>query len=203
MNRKPRVLEHYFTAHPTSALHERTITTILRGNHVTFSTANSLFSANKIDTGTRILIENVTLQPTWQVLDLGCGYGPVGISLAKAHSDLVLVMSDVNARATKLARKNAIQNHITAEIITSEGFAHIPQEFDTILLNPPQTAGKKVCETLIAQSKEHLVIGGLLQIVARHNKGGAQLEKYMISVFGNAAQVAKQSGYRVYVSQKK
>ncbi|MDO8661158.1 MAG: methyltransferase, partial [Candidatus Woesearchaeota archaeon] len=138
----------------------------------------------------------------WRVLDLGCGYGPVGIALVKAHPDLLVVMSDVNARAVKLARKNSAQNKVEIKHITSDGFAHIIEQFNTILLNPPQTAGKKVCERLIAESKEHLVSGGLLQIVARHNKGGAQLEKFMKELFGNSNQVAKQSGFRVYVSRK-
>ena len=194
--------EHYYSAFPKSRMQERIFTEVILSNSFIFTTNSSIFSAHKIDTGTRILIENAQLQKNWQVLDLGCGYGAIGIPLAKAHPDLRIVMSDVNARAVKLARKNSAQNNVAIKEIISDGFEHITEQFDTILLNPPQTAGKKVCARLIFESKEHLVIGGLLQIVARHNKGGAQLEKFMRELFGNVEQTAKQSGFRVYVSRK-
>lgn len=194
--------EHYYTERPTSRIQEHTFITNIIGNQLTFTVSTGIFSANHIDTGTRILIENAQIKENWKILDLGCGYGPVGIALAKANPYLQIVMSDINSRAVKLARENANQNKVETQQITSDGFTHLTEQFDTILLNPPQTAGKKVCEKLITESKEHLFQGGLLQIVARHNKGGAQLEKHMRSVFGNVKQIAKQSGFRVYVSKK-
>jgi 16S rRNA (guanine1207-N2)-methyltransferase len=74
--------------------------------------------------------------------------------------------------------------------------------FDTILLNPPQTAGKKLCFELIEESKAHLKKDGLLQLVARHNKGGKDLSKKMLEVFGNVEPTAKEAGFRVYVSKR-
>ncbi len=194
--------EHYYSPNPQSRQQEHTFTENICGETLELTTDSSVFSASKIDTGTRILLENVRIYKNWHVLDLGCGYGAVGVTLAKAHPDLQVVLSDVNARAVKLARKNAAQNNVVIKEITSDGFEHITEQFDTILLNPPQTAGKKVCERLIVESEKHIVSGGLFQLVARHNKGGAQFEKFMKEVFGNVEQTAKQSGFRVYVSRK-
>ena len=84
----------------------------------------------------------------------------------------------------------------------SDGFENIKDKFDTILLNPPQTAGKQLCQKLIEDSKQHLNPKGCLQLVARHNKGGKELSKKMFEVFGNMKEIAKGSGYRTYLSQK-
>ena len=91
---------------------------------------------------------------------------------------------------------------LKATIIQSDGFENIKNEFDTILLNPPQTTGKQLCFKLIEDSKKHLKNKGYLQIVARHNKGGIELSKKMLEVFNNVKDIAKASGYRIYISQK-
>lgn len=194
------VMEHYFSRKPTTTLNERAITARLLGKELVFHTGSGVFSPDKIDLGTMILIENAFIEENWRVLDLACGYGPVGIALAKAHT-IDLVMTDVNERAVSLARKNLKANHVTATTVQGDGYASISGLFDTILLNPPQTAGKQLCFQLIGQAKQFLKAGGMLQLVARHQKGGRELEKQMMAVFGNVKQVAKQSGYRVYVSQ--
>ena len=77
----------------------------------------------------------------------------------------------------------------------------IADKFDTILVNPPQTAGKDICFQIIDEAKNHLNNNGLLQLVARHNKGGSVLEKHMKEIFGNVEQIVKGSGYRVYISK--
>jgi len=138
-----------------------------------------------------------------KILDLGCGYGPVGISIAKSFPETKVLMTDVNKRAIKLA-KMSIELNKTANVETkcSDKFEKIDQNFDTILLNPPQTAGKKLCFEMIEESKSHLERNGLLQLVARHNKGGKDLSKKMNEVFGNVKETAKGSGYRIYVSEK-
>jgi len=194
--------EHYFTKQPTSSLQPHIFYARLRGSMLTFTTGSGVFSPKKIDLGTQLLIEETVLKPDWDVLDLGCGYGPVGIALAKAEPSARIVMSDVNMRAVKLARLNAKQNKVMLTVRQSNVFEAVPELFDAILLNPPQTAGKKLCEQMITEAKDHLKQNGLLQVVARHQKGGRELEKHMKAVFGNVEERAKQSGYRVYVSKK-
>jgi len=114
-----------------------------------------------------------------------------------------VVMSDVNKRAVMLAKMNIKINNIKAEIYQGSLYEKIKNnDFDVVLSNPPQTAGKEICFKLIEQSNEHLKNNGNLQLVARHNKGGKTLSKKMEEVFGNVRVIAKKSGYWVYVSKK-
>jgi len=190
--------EHYFTKKPTSKIREQVIKAILRGDEYTFYTASSMFSPSKIDLGTRVLIEHAQVEPGSSVLDLGCGYGPVGIVFAKIAK---VTMTDVNERATKYARKNVQTNDVNAEIISGDMYDAVKSKFDVILLNPPQTAGKKICNAMIEQAPQHLKKNGSLQLVARHQKGGKQFELKMKEVFGNVETIGKKSGYRVYLSR--
>jgi 16S rRNA G1207 methylase RsmC len=96
-----------------------------------------------------------------------------------------------------------VENNVTnAQVMQGDIFSAIQERFNTILLNPPQSAGKDICFRMIEESHEYLDNNGFLQLVARHNKGGRQLEKKMQEIFGNVKQIAKKGGYRVYVSQK-
>ncbi len=112
MSKNPKHVEHYFSSAPQS--HERfgLIRTSLCGKSFEFLTASSVFSKRKIDCGTRLLIESMILPTTGYILDLGCGYGAVGISVAKFNPKLNVIMTDVNARAVRLAKKNLTLNRV-------------------------------------------------------------------------------------------
>jgi len=190
--------EHYYTTQPSSKLKPQTFTTTLRDQKLTFTTGSGVFSPKKIDLGTRILIEHARVQPGQRLLDLGCGYGPVGIAFANTAD---VTMIDINERATQLAKQNAKKNNVDVAVKTGNMYEPVQEErFDVILLNPPQTAGRKLCNEMIAQAKHHLETGGTLQVVARHQKGGKQFEKHMQEIFGNVETIKKQSGYRIYLS---
>ncbi|MBD3203065.1 methyltransferase [Candidatus Woesearchaeota archaeon] len=164
---------------------------------------SGVFSKKRLDKGSKILIENCIIKSNWAVHDLGCGNGVVGVSLKKIHPDISVVMSDINKRAVKLAKKNIMLHSLEEiKVIQSDVYENIKESFDTILLNPPQTAGKEVCYKMIEKSYAHLNKGGLVQVVARHNKGGKSLSKKIKNVFGNMRTVAKKSGYRVYIGEK-
>ncbi|HLD18841.1 MAG TPA: methyltransferase, partial [Candidatus Nanoarchaeia archaeon] len=138
----------------------------------------------------------------YDVLDIGCGIGILGIAAAKLF-DANIVMSDINERAVMLAKKNIKLNNIEADIFQGNLYEKINKnDFDVVLTNPPQTAGKEICFQLIDQSKNHLKSNGTLQLVARHNKGGKTLSKKMQEVFGNVKVIAKKAGYWVYFSKK-
>ena len=197
--------EHYYTEKQTSAFNPKKIAVKVSGDELEFYTAGGVFSPKKLDAGTKLLTESAVVEEGWKVLDLGCGYGVVGILLKKINQSLEVVMSDVNTRSLDLTRMNAKLHKVDVEIIHSDSFSDAELDkkmFDTILFNPPQTAGKAVCFKMIEESKTHLVKGGLLQIVARHQKGGKHLSQKMEEVFGNVKDTAKKSGYRVYVSVK-
>lgn len=203
-SKKSPMVQHYFSEKQTAAYKENNFQATLRKYRITFTTAPGVFSLKKVDSGSLVLIEKCIIsEKTKTILDLGCGYGPVGISIAKSFPEKHITMSDINQRAIKLARKNSKKNNIeNVTLLHSDGFMKIKESFDVILLNPPQTAGKKICYKLIEDSHAHLTKKGTLQLVARHQKGGKQLANHMQEVFGNVKDIAKSSGYRVYLSER-
>jgi len=197
--------EHYYTEKQTSEFKPAKMRVRVLGMEFELYTAGGVFSPRKLDTGTRLLLESAKVHEGWKVLDLGCGYGVVGISIKKKNPSAEVVMSDVNPRAVKLTEMNIALQKTDAEVIQSDIFKDPKLDkmrFDTILFNPPQTAGKQVCFRMIDESKEHLVKGGLFQLVARSQKGGKHLSMKMEEVFGNVRDTEKKSGYRVYESER-
>jgi len=198
--------EHYYTEKQKSEFKPKLIDIALSDIEFGLYTSGGVFSSKKLDLGTKLLIEQAIVKKGWKVLDLGCGYGVVGIAIKRLYTSSEVVLSDVNTRAIKLVRMNVKHNKIEAEVIHSDAFKNKKFDgvlFDTILLNPPQTAGKDVCFNMIEESKKHLCKGGLLQLVARTQKGGKHLSKKMEEVFGNVRETAKKSGYRIYVGENK
>lgn len=200
-----KVAEHYYTKDQNSLFTPTKIKVRLQGRVFELYTAGGVFSPKKLDKGTKLLIETAVVKDGWKVLDLGCGYGVLGIALKRQHPSIELVMSDVNSRAVKLAKMNIKLHRLEADVMQSNVYSNkrlAGMKFDTILLNPPQTAGKKVCFRMIEESREHLKKGGLLQTVARHQKGGKHLSQKMEEVFGNVQESGKGAGYRIYISEK-
>ncbi len=194
-------MEHYFSKYPKSELKIKLIKEILRKKEIKFYTASGLFSADKVDKGTKLLINKSLIKDNDKILDLGCGCGVVGIALKIAFPEIKVVFSDINERAVKITNINLKLHKLKAEVIQSDSFERIKEMFNSIFLNPPQSAGKKLCFKLIEDSKKHLEKNGTLQIVARHNKGGKELSRKMLEIFGNMKEIARASGYRIYISQ--
>jgi len=200
-------MEHYYTPNPTSKIVEHTFSQVARNQQLSFVTASGLFSQTHIDTGSLLLIDEGLIQPNWKILDLGCGYGPVGIAFKRSEPTIHVTFADVNSRAIEYVKKNLKLNNLkanaTIELTSGDGFATVTGLFDAIYLNPPQSAGKDLCFSLIEKSREYLKNGGNLQIVARKNKGGESLSQQMQNVFGNVDAVSKRSGFWIYISYKK
>ncbi len=191
--------EHYFTKKPTAASRPRLLTLFANGRELLFKTDSSVFSPKKIDNATVLLIEY--MRPKGDVLDMGCGYGPIGIVAAAINPKCEVTMAEFNERAAGLARENLRLNKITnALVIDSDFFEAVPGKFDTIAMNPPMAIGAGRLSRLIEECAEHLKKGGALWIVARHNKGGSRLEERMQEVFGNVKTVEREGGFRVYMS---
>jgi 16S rRNA (guanine1207-N2)-methyltransferase len=195
-------MPHYYSENQTSDLQLIEISISFKGVFFKMFSGSGVFSKKKLDKGTEILLKYMILKDNSEVLDLGCGIGVVGVYAAKINQTIHLTLSDVNRRATILARKNLDLNNLKGRVKQSDGFQKIKEEFDTILLNPPQVAGKEVCFKLITESYHHLKKEGNLQIVARHNKGGKSYSEHMLKIFGNMKEIGKSAGYRVYLSQK-
>ncbi len=192
---------HYYSEKQDSELRLKKIRFTYRGYDLEFFLASGVFSKNKVDKGTELLLNTAFIQSNWDVLDLGCGNGIIGISIAKAFPDCRVVLADINERAVLTAKKNAELNNVKVKVVKSNIFENIKGKFDTILLNPPMSAGRNVCFRMIEGSKSFLKPHGLLQIVARNKKGGKTLYNKMYEVFGNCNITAKSGGFWIYVSQ--
>ncbi len=204
MKRKRNDAEHYYTEQPESESQLGLIRTHLRGYLFEFLTSSSVFSKRKVDLGTRLLIESMILPDKGYVLDLGCGYGPVGIAAAVSNPDLHVVMVDVNTRAVWLAKKNVKRNSVD-NVEVRRGFLYESvknTEFDVVLCNPPVSAGMPTVMAIIKGAPKHLKDSGSLQLVVKSRIGGSHIQSEMDNIFGNVEVSARKSGYRVLLSKK-
>jgi len=194
--------QHYYSEKPTSELKLKKIKAILREKEFEFYTGSGVFSPKRVDPATILLINKSVVKEEDKVLDLCAGYGPVGIAIKKIFPKADVYLTDVNKRAIHLAKKNARLNKV--KVTVKSGDLYVPykdEKFDVILVNPPMAAGRKICFKIIEDAKKHLKKDGTLQLVARHQKGGKQLEKKMQEVFGDTEVLSKKSGFRVYLSK--
>jgi 16S rRNA G1207 methylase RsmC len=190
------MVQHYFSEEQDTLFELKEFETVLNGHEYKFYTASGVFSKKRLDFGTKVLVEN--MQVHGRVLDLGCGLGVVGYVAAETADEVV--MTDINKRAVKLAKMNT-KKLKNVKVVQGDQYANVEGKFDVVLLNPPQTAGKKVCWAMIADAKKYLVKGGSLQVVARHNKGGKTISLYMKEEYGNMETLCRTGGYRVYKSK--
>ncbi len=194
--------DHYYVRRPSAPLKMGLIRARLRDRYFEFFTASGVFSKRKIDLGTRLLIETMELPETGLALDVGCGYGAIGIVAAAVRPGLHVILTDINERAVWLARKNVVRNLVSANAEVRQGFLYEAVEglaFDVILSNPPIAAGMKVVEGLIKGASERLRPGGTLQIVVR-SKLATRPKAFMENYFGNVEIMARKGGYRVFRS---
>jgi len=202
--KKATSFEHYYSENPTSELTVKELVLTLRNGHKYLLKAPSgVYGKKRIDKASILLIEKVELTNE-KVLDIGCGYGAIGITLKKEFPDIDLYMSDINNRAVDFSKINAKNNNVNAVI--KQGHLFKPWEddrFDVIVTNPPIVAGKEVLHELIEESNSHLNEKGKFYLVAYHNKGGKSLENYMKQIFGNVKELEKSGGFRVYLSIKR
>ncbi|MFD1428232.1 16S rRNA (guanine1207-N2)-methyltransferase [Kroppenstedtia sanguinis] len=190
--------DHYFSKEPGVARDEREITALLRGKTFRFLVDAGVFSKKGVDYGSRLLIDTAELPEEGEILDLGCGYGPVGIACSVFAPHCRVTMVDLNRRALELARQNAELNGTSrqVEIRESDGLSALrDRRFDSILTNPPIRTGKKTVYRLFAEAYEQLVPGGCLWVVIRKQQGGASAKKELETRFAEVDLVEKKKGY--------
>ena len=188
--------EQYFTAEPTSAHSESACEFVYRGHTLRFTTDSGVFSRGEIDYGTRTLL-GALRGVSGRALDLGCGWGAIGVCVGKAFPGCEIVMADINERAAALAQRNAEENGVRADVVLSDGFANVEGYFDVILTNPPIRAGKQVIYRLFAQSAERLKHGGRLILVIRKKQGADSALRYLNTLFSAVETVDRSGGFHV------
>jgi 16S rRNA G1207 methylase RsmC len=196
--------EHYFAALPKSEAKFGLIRTSLRGRFFEFLTASSVFSKKRVDLGTRLLIEAMVLPETGAVLDVGCGYGAIGIAAAASNPRVHVIMTDVNTRAVRLAKHNIEINKVTNAEVRC-GYLYEPVEeltFNCVLSNPPVSAGMETVKAIIAEAPKVMASKATFQMVVRSKIGGKTLPSTFNETFGNSAVLARESGYRVLIAEK-
>lgn len=196
-------MSHYYSPDPDLPHEIAVIQYAAKGRKLQFNTDAGVFSRKKVDFGSNLLINFLPPQEG-RVLDLGCGYGPIGISLAALNPGIEVIMADINRRAVALARENIRANGITnAQAIESDGFAKITGSFSTIVSNPPIRAGKKVIYPLFEQSVEFLEKGGSLWLVIQRKQGAPSAVAKLESIYSNCSVEEKAGGYWLLRSEKK
>lgn len=165
-----------------------------------FRSCDSIFSKNKIDDGTRVLLNTIDkyVTLTGQGLDLGCGYGVIGISLMKKYN-IKVDMSDINQTAVELAKQNLRKNNLDRNIgiFHSDGFKNIKPNYDFIITNPPIKTGKNLLFELMTGSYNHLNEQGQLVLVIRKDHGMESLRKHILTTFGNCEILKRDKGYYI------
>jgi 16S rRNA (guanine1207-N2)-methyltransferase len=200
------VAGHYFSRRPEAPERRGLLRCRLRGLEFEFVTSSGVFSPRALDRGTRLLVESMVLPESGAVLDVGCGYGPVGTAAARIRPGLEVWMTDVNERAITLAEENARRNRV-GDVIVRQGDLYEPvgnAVFTAILSNPPISAGmRRMVEPLVGGAVDRLLDGGSLQLVVQSNKGGRTVASLMEGYFGGVEVVARGGGYRVLMSVKR
>jgi 16S rRNA (guanine1207-N2)-methyltransferase len=204
MTKTGKIADHYFTEHPRSKPQLGLIHTYLRGRPFDFVTASGVFSRRRVDLGTRLLIESMILPKEGHALDVGCGYGAVGIAAASFNPRLYVTLVDVNARAVWLASQN-IERNCAGNAEAKRGCLYEPVKdlnFDCVLSNPPVSVGMETVKAIISEAPEHMTQKAHLQMVVKSKVGGKRLQMIFKEAFGNVTILARESGYRVLMSTK-
>ena len=186
----------YYAENPDAAHDIHELRVELLGEKMTFLTDAGVFSKKMIDFGSQLLLKCLEVNQGETVLDVGCGYGPLGLSLAKAYG-VQATMVDINNRALDLARQNAERNKVEAKIFQSNIYEQVEGKFDHVISNPPIRAGKQVVHEIIEKSEDFLETGGDLTIVIQKKQGAPSAKSKMEDVFGNCEIVKKDKGYYI------
>ena len=205
-------MAHYYDSMPDTPSDRRNIEFRANGINFSFVTDSNVFSRNDVDKGTELLIESVIedikergAKKGERLLDLGCGYGVVGVVMKSVFMSFEVTSVDVNSRAVSLAKENASNNNVKLiRVMQSDVLSALSSEdiFDIVMTNPPVRAGKQTVFAFYEQAYEHMAPGAAIYSVLQRKQGAPSSEKKLTELFGNCETVAISGGYRVMKAVK-
>lgn len=199
-------MTHYYDPEPQSASNERTISFEIYDKKISLITDNGVFSKNKVDEGSLFFLRTIIpLQLGEKILDIGCGYGTIGLTIAMFKKEARVDLADINTRALALCARNAHNLGIKERIniINSDVYSNIEEnKYESIVVNPPIRAGKIVTYAMYEGAKQRLIDGGCLYVVIRKAQGAESASKYIQELFGNIEMIDRHKGYHVYRATK-
>ncbi|ANZ34152.1 methyltransferase [Staphylococcus carnosus] len=201
-------MSHYYDKDPEVASQREDFKYRYQQNELKLATDSGVFSKGKIDYGSDLLLRTFLKEhppgPSKTIIDVGCGYGPIGLMIAKVSPHHKVILLDVNHRALDLAKENSEKNHIDNAVIQeSDGLAEIPDDSaDMIVTNPPIRAGKSVVHGILEDAYSKLKKDGELYVVIQKKQGMPSAKKKMEAVFGNVETLAKDKGYYILKSKR-
>ncbi|SCU15887.1 16S rRNA methyltransferase [Staphylococcus xylosus] len=201
-------MSHYYDENPEVESEESLFTYSYDNHDLELVTDAGVFSKGKIDFGSDLLVKTFLKTyppgPTKNIIDVGCGYGPIGLMIAKVSPHHEVTMVDVNQRALNLSRKNKKRNRIeNVEVKESDGLSQVEDNtYDFVLTNPPIRAGKEVVHRILEDAYVKLKLGGELFVVIQKKQGMPSAKKKMQDTFGNIEVLEKSKGYYILRSVK-
>ena len=198
-------MSHYYDQDPQSASKERTIQFEIYGKKISLVADNGVFSKNKVDEGSLYFLKTILpLNLGKKILDIGCGYGTIGLTIALFKDEASVDLADINTRALALCEMNARNLDIKdrVKIINSDVYSNIKDQYESIVVNPPIRAGKIVTYAMYEGAKQRLIDGGCLYVVIRKAQGAESASQYIEELFGNVEMLGRHKGYHVYRAMK-
>ena len=198
-------MSHYFQDDPNLASNLKKISFEVNGLTMNLLTDNGVFSKNKVDEGSLAFLKVILpLNLGNNILDLGCGYGTIGLTIAVAKKEARVTLADINTRALALCKRNADAYNLgqRVTILQSDIYEKIEGKYDSIVINPPIRAGKSVTYKMYEEAKQYLIDGGSLLIVIRKAQGAESAAKYIESIFGNVKLLDRRKGYHILQAVK-
>lgn len=190
-------MSQYFENDTSIKSNRRLITFRFNNKEYSIYSDNGVFSKDKFDYGTRVLLQNIDINNlSGKVLDLGCGTGVVGLILGTLNKNISIDMVDVNERAIELARENIKLNNIDNNVFVSDVYSTVNDKYDYIITNPPIRAGKDVVRRFLVDAKDYLNVSGFLYFVMRKDHGVKSMIKELEEVY-NVEVVDKDKGFYV------
>jgi len=193
----------YFENNKDLISEPKEITYYYRGKTINLTSDNGVFSKDSVDFGSSLMLKSITEFDKKTILDVGCGYGVIGITLALFNPEATVTMVDVNLRALELSKSNALKNGVN-NVVIKESFAYqnIDGKFDMIVTNPPIRAGKAVVHEILEGSFEHLNNDGVLYVVIQKKQGAESAVKKLKTLYTVVDKITQDKGYWILKCKK-